>query len=322
MKNKYPQNIQIEITNYCNSKCIICPIKSMKRKRGIMEFKLFKKIIDDCKENKFKGEVLPFLNGETFLVPNVLDYLRYIRSHLPNSRIVLFSNASKMSSKISDKIIEENLLDVLVVSFDGGTKKAYESVRRGLSFEEVKNNVHYFIKKRNELNKRKPLVTISMVVTKENMNTRKKLKKEFIDADEIRFCKMFNFAGQLKKAKNNFSAIKNFFYKQNYCSRLADFLTILVDGDTALCCFDYEGKINLGNVKEHSIKEIWNGEKRLKILENLNKRKFKELPLCSDCDFINHNIITRQILKTEPKIRKNKWMYSLLKNLYIDSGIE
>ena len=75
----FPSNIQIEINNFCNAKCTTCPVSTMKRKHEIMNFGLFSKIIGELEERKFSGQVLPFMNGEPLLIPNVTEYLRLIK---------------------------------------------------------------------------------------------------------------------------------------------------------------------------------------------------------------------------------------------------
>jgi sulfatase maturation enzyme AslB (radical SAM superfamily) len=109
----------------------------MKREPEIMDFKLFEKIIDKLEERIFRN-YFTFFNGEPLLVPNFLDYLRLIRVKVSNAKVHLFTNASKLNEESGETIIKERLLDRLWVSFDGGTKESYESVRRNLSFESVK----------------------------------------------------------------------------------------------------------------------------------------------------------------------------------------
>ena len=314
-----PPNIQIEITNFCNSKCTICPIKNMKRKRGVMEFVLFKKIIDECKENNFSGIIAPFLEGEPFITPKILTYLKYIRKQIPKAKVGIFSNGSKLTDKLASEIIKEELLDTLVISFDGGTKETYENIRVGLSFDETRNNVQNFLKLRKKFKKKKPFVEISMVVTKENKKTMKLLEEEFKDADKVSFHKFFNWAGQMKKSNKNYknSKIRNFFVKRNVCNRLDSAITILFNGDVALCCWDYEGKVILGNIKNSTIKEIWNSEKLKNIRKALKEREFEKLPLCYGCDFINQNPLYRQIIKTEAFLRKFPRLYKFMKNFYV-----
>jgi len=301
---EFPPNVQIELNNFCNARCITCPIPTMKRKSEIMDFGLFSKIISELEAREFRGQVLPFLNGEALLVPNVLDYLRLIKSRLPESAVTLYTNASKLSDELGRTILRERLLDTLAISFDGGTKKSYEAVCRGLSFESVKENVHRFVGNRDKLPIGKPRVRITMVVTPENCHTKRDLHEEFKDADEIDFCFMFNFAGVISKApEGRYGRLRNLLTKSNFCPQMFEQIYILVNGDVCLCCFDYEGKEIVGNVKESSIEEVWLGGKLTLKREQLRKRAFLELPLCRNCDVINHNLVTQLFLRMRPLIQ-------------------
>ena len=40
--------MQIEATNICNAKCTFCPRDDMKRRQGIMDMALYRKIVDEC----------------------------------------------------------------------------------------------------------------------------------------------------------------------------------------------------------------------------------------------------------------------------------
>ncbi len=46
-----------------------------------------------------------------------------------------------------------------------------------------------------------------------------------------------------------------------YCPAPNEQFVILWDGTVTVCCTDYEGTLNMGNVHEQSIEEIWTGEK-------------------------------------------------------------
>lgn len=299
---EFPYNVQIEVCNFCNAKCTTCPISTMKRKPKIMDFRLFKKIICELKEKNFVGQVLPFLNGESLLVPNFIDYLRFIKANIPKATVVLYTNASKLNDRLGRIILREGLLDTLVISFDGGTKESYELVRRGLSFENVRRNVHHFLKNRNELKMAKPRVVITMVVTSENRHTKQALIKEFKDADRINFSFMFNWGGAVGESKSKISKGKHFLTKSNFCRQMYNNINILVNGDVCLCCFDYDGREILGNLKRQSIQEVWLGKQFQIRRERLRKRLFSELPLCRNCNVINHNLIVQQLIKVQPLI--------------------
>jgi len=48
INSKIPASLQIGATNYCNLNCICCSADRMKRKKGYMDFDLFKKIIGNA----------------------------------------------------------------------------------------------------------------------------------------------------------------------------------------------------------------------------------------------------------------------------------
>jgi len=68
-----PMSIQIETTSLCNARCLICPNKDMKRKKGTMDDKTFKKIVDDCKEMAEKYGIRSIPDVKLFKDGNIVD---------------------------------------------------------------------------------------------------------------------------------------------------------------------------------------------------------------------------------------------------------
>jgi sulfatase maturation enzyme AslB (radical SAM superfamily) len=44
---RWPDIVQIESTNLCNAKCVFCPRDEMHRRQGVMDFDLFRKVVDE-----------------------------------------------------------------------------------------------------------------------------------------------------------------------------------------------------------------------------------------------------------------------------------
>ena len=67
--------------------------------------------------------------------------------------------------------------------------------------------------------------------------------------------------------------------------RTAHFLSIeiLYDGTVPLCGWDYKPAYNLGNVKNQSLKEIWNNDefKKIRVLHKSGQRNL--MPICVGC---------------------------------------
>jgi len=62
------------------------------------------------------------------------------------------------------------------------------------------------------------------------------------------------------------------------------FLGIRWDGQVSACCRDYETKLNIGNVKDSTIEELWNC-KELNELRMIHvKGEFFKQPICDNCE--------------------------------------
>jgi len=55
-------------------------------------------------------------------------------------------------------------------------------------------------------------------------------------------------------------------------------------GDVVLCCNDFYGRINFGNVSDRSLLEIWGGDKLRDIRKKLRKKMRCLIPICRSCN--------------------------------------
>src|SRR3989338_7530331 len=69
----FPADVIVEVTSYCNLRCIICPYPTLKRPKGDMSFEVFKKIVDEiAREDPSAGLWVaimgePLIRGEGLL---------------------------------------------------------------------------------------------------------------------------------------------------------------------------------------------------------------------------------------------------------------
>ena len=77
------------------------------------------------------------------------------------------TNATNLSEKVARNLIESGL-DVMIYSFDGGTKETYEKMRPGRfkknKFENVYKNIVNFSKLRDSLGAKFPRTKIQMIL--------------------------------------------------------------------------------------------------------------------------------------------------------------
>jgi radical SAM protein with 4Fe4S-binding SPASM domain len=293
----FPDQVYVELTNACNARCTICATPEMQRQRKVMSFELFRKIIDECGRHRAR-RILPFLHGETLLVPGVFDYFRYIRRASPSSHVNLTTNGSRLGPHVAATLLEEDLLDSLIISVDGADKETFEQIRIGLNFDQVRDNVLGFIRRRNALGKDRPKVSVAMVTVAENRHCREAFEKTWQEADEVRFSVYFNWAGQLE----NHGRVAN---KLNFCERMYHYITILADGRVALCCFDSEANHAVGDVSGQSIHEVWHSQGFEQKRRALYRRDFREMDLCGRCDYINHPAWTAPLVRIRPYVQRS-----------------
>ncbi len=186
MKNDYLdydlQYTLIELTNYCNYRCPMCPQSQANGvgPRGYMTFETFKNIIDSLPRKKKPHGVKPFWLGEPMLHPEFKKFLRYACEKLAGGKeyIVFDTNGSLMDKEVTELLLEfGNIIPLFTVSLDAIHKETYERIRVGGIFENVMNNVEYFIKRRFELKKISPRIVLQFILMKENCNE----VNEFID---------------------------------------------------------------------------------------------------------------------------------------------
>lgn len=294
---RFPSKIDIELTNICNLRCVMCPEITMSRKKGFMEFETFKKITDEC-ANHYVQEVVLNIMGESLLHPKFSEIVIYAKKHLKN--VGLNTNACFLKKEISKNIIDAGM-DWIRFSLDAAHKETYEKIRIGANFEMTMSNVEEFFKIRKESNSLKPRVVLQFIEQKENcMEHDDFIKKwgSFLDGEDIIAIKFANdWGGQVKDVGTFIAEIVS-----DVCISPWQSETILWDGEVVMCCVDFDGKVKLGNIKNKSLFDIWNGPEFKKLRMLVENKDYEKLPICRACDmtsgrsFSNINITKKDII--------------------------
>ncbi|RJP18377.1 MAG: radical SAM protein [Candidatus Omnitrophota bacterium] len=271
IRSDFPPVIRIETTNSCNAKCIFCPRDRMTRPLGVMREELYRAIIDECAENHCKAIHLHNF-GEPMLDRWLPDRIRYAKDKgIP--KVKLFSNGFLLSGDRAAQYLESGI-DEIKISIDGSTKEEFEAIRVGLKYDKIVENIEHFIALRNRRNGTGPKVIVACCSTSDKDKTANRLKG-IVDA--YSFGKIHNWGDQSIEASNNGRLRKP-------CSRIWRTFTILWNGDVALCCLDFDGKVKLGDINDGvTIKEIWNGVEYKKMRMYHETANQNQIEICSHC---------------------------------------
>lgn len=268
----FPQEAAIEITNHCNLSCRMCPHNKMTRVRGIMDYGLYCKIIDELKgKTEF---VYLYGTGESLLVKDFFKYVSYaVKSGMTTC---LSTNVTMLNEEIAECLIKSGI-DFIVLAIDGSTKETYNNIRIGADFDSTIKKCKLLLKAKLQ-EKAKADVTIQFIVMEENYNESKSLESLFTKEEKGAITQF-----RLKPLYESYSrGVENVVHTCP-CYFLWNFISVTWDGKVQICCMDYDAKHILGELNKNSIKDIWNG-KMLQELRRLHlDLKHDAVPICKTC---------------------------------------
>lgn len=189
-RERFPRLLSIELSSVCNAACIMCPHSEMERVKKNMTLEMVEKIAEDCVGKPLK-KINLFWFGDSLCHKKVIDAIRIIRHKLPNVKLYFSTNAGLLWKDRSQMIIDEKLLDVINFDIDGITKETFENIRIKLKFDEVMENVHYFLDYQKQQKASKPQTRITIIKMEPTVSEIEEFKKYWtplvdkVDVQEI-----------------------------------------------------------------------------------------------------------------------------------------
>lgn len=275
--------ITVENSTHCGAKCVMCPRDEFGDTWSHMDDALFRDAIDQAVELGLKYVGLSGF-GDCFMDPNYETKLRYVRDNYPHVRLFTGTTGHLLHEKNIGTIAE--LFDTIKVSFYGHSKQTYEAVHRGvLKFENVSANIRRLCEFSGE---KRPHVILQYLVLPENEHE----VEPWIEywetlADEVLVWRPHNFGGADSIEEIAFQADAS---QQSdlakSCGRpFKGDPSIRTNGDVTVCCFDFNRKMVIGNLKDATLLDILNGPAMARIKEVHETGAFEGCGLlCDGCD--------------------------------------
>lgn len=286
-----PLAYEIQTTSYCNGRCIICPHRDVVINPQHMNQELFEKIIDEINELSRGGEnvlIIPYLNGEPLMDPQICQRLDIIRDKLPECKIELSTNLSLLQSSILEAIVRNGVDDLRISCF--GWEDSYHQSMPGLDFDCFQKQLRLlldYLKKRGMLH----IVSITVVLHPLLRQSDIKAIKTLAEQEKIRL----NMWGALDRA-GNVSSFRNTVNISDSDERLKRYtcaqrrhlerMHILANGDVVLCCQDWRRDIVLGNALKSSLQTIWTNMDYIEIRSAIDEPNIPYPELCKKCKIL------------------------------------
>jgi radical SAM protein with 4Fe4S-binding SPASM domain len=295
-----PLSLHIDPANVCNLRCKFCPtghpdiIRDVHRPQGLMDFLLFRKIIDDLKDFKEPIRHLHiYKDGEPLLNQKFHAMVKYAKDNGIAQSVETTTNALLLSSDISQGLIDAGL-DRIRISVQHISADGYHNLtKKRVEIEEIAEKIRILHSKVQSLGYG-PLIHVKILDT----GLSEKDKALFIStfeniSDEIHIDTLmgwnknnlfdFRLGTQPPSGMDPSSRVMS----RTVCPLPFYSLAINIDGSVSACCVDWSHSIVVGNVNSESLLDIWQGDRLRKFrLDQLTGREHAN-PVCACCDYVN-----------------------------------
>jgi radical SAM protein with 4Fe4S-binding SPASM domain len=278
--SSFPRRINVELTNHCNQRCVLCPRRGFTRPLGFMDPALFERIAKECGRHP-TSLWLHFL-GESLLHPRVIELIRTARNAgVP--QVGLSTNGVSLGVR-TDALLAAGL-DRLECSMDAADRDGYRAMRGRDHFDRVTEAVEGFLARKRALGLERPVTSIQFMRTPEVERTLPSLVERWRPLlgprDFVMTIEPAGFGGAIAAAEPAEAGHPG--GPRPPCAWLESALVIHQDGNVAMCGADWDGRAPLGNVADASIHEIWTGAEMQRRRRAHQEARFGDVPVCGGC---------------------------------------
>lgn len=298
-----PIFMQVELTNYCNLKCPVCPtgIGDMKRLPAPMDPGLFESLM---------GEAGPYLLvmsmwawGESLLHPELAEILRIARKY---DVATLFStNGQNLDDERVLSALIEHPPTHLIVALDGLTDETNSKYRLGAKIAPALAGTRRLAEMKQKRGLALPILHMRFMAMQHNQHEIPRLREfaaeNMFDMLSIRTLSIIDSSEEphqnLVPETEGFRAYE---YTNSERARRNDYIcqhpfispTVFVDGTVVSCEQDFNAQLPMGVMSpETSFSDIWFGIRAAEVRRKVRDHP-EELSFCRKCPFSDRPINT------------------------------
>ena len=285
-KPVFPDRFSIEMSSECNFNCYMCPRTVLKREQGHMEEWLFRKVVDEIALHANVKMVDLYRLGESTCHPKFSELVGYIKHIQKFPPTILSSNGGVIDDSLLEFIMNSNitLFNLSVNAFD---EETYRKVTGNKGdFEHTK----HLLKTAKSVRKGNvPFFGIQFIEQSFTHGKVQHIIDEYIDyVDFIESSMLEDFGKQLSQ---NTEYIEEHYFdlnkevKRSPCQRsIWGRFKVYSNGDVVPCICDINAEyLNMGNVKDNTIEEIFNSQQWKGFEEMHQNGSADNHPLCGPC---------------------------------------
>lgn len=301
-----PLHMMIELTNYCDLRCPVCPVGTgrLTRPARAMEVSLFRRLWEEVSPGLLVASLWGW--GEPLLHPGLGDILRIADGS--GVMTILSTNGQALQRAEVRSALLDHPPTYLIVALDGLTRATNSLYRTGGNLEQVLDGVRLLREERRKRDQPGPLLHLRFIAMRHNIEEIPRLPEfgrihgfDFVtlrtlciidgpdDAHrqltpEEASYRAYRYEGGRREKRNDFICRQPFWFPIVY-----------TDGTVGGCDQDYNATLPLGKLNGgESFRGVWSGPQAA-----LARKTIRDLPgkagYCLNCPYTDRSTVNCSI---------------------------
>lgn len=250
----------------------------------VMKFPLYKKIIDDLQEFSDPVKTIRLYGfGEPLLNKSFCDMVRYAKNSDKVLNVDTTTNASLLTKDLNSNLIDSGI-DRINVSIEAIGTNNYRKFTNNDSvvFDDIVIGIE-------DLFKRKTNLTLFVKINGDYLTEDEKERfytifKPISDGCDIEHTMNCWPDFEVKDVNTKVGIYGQPLEEVMVCPYIFYNFLIHADGHVSSCFLDWNKKMVIGDVKNESVKSLWNDKMLNKFRNDMLNMKRKEHPICKNCN--------------------------------------
>ena len=291
-----PKSVKIELTGRCNYRCGFCALRMrdcQPKPKDDMSIEFFRKITTDMYESGCQ-EIGVFYLGESLMAPRlVVQAIQFLKWELGMPYVFLTTNGSLCDEKMAHALMNAGL-DSLKFSLNASDREQFEEVMgvKGDLFDASLANLRKTYEIRERCKYKTKIYASSIMYDGKQQERMERLVRTRVKpyTDQHYWLPLYSM-GAVATQREEELGYRPTAGNQGRIGGLVKPLPcwsafseghVRADGMVSLCCFDADGRFQVGNLHEDDWMTIWHNEKFRKVREAHLKEDLTGT-VCEEC---------------------------------------
>lgn len=290
----FPAAVQVQTVNRCNASCPMCPYPQT---TGLQPFQsmpddLWEKLTNELAAEPGFVNLVPMSKNEPLMDKRLEERIALFKAKaLPHQQVELVTNGSLLTPERYDRLAAAGV-DLLSVSVNAVTPEAYAATMGGLDWERLQQNLSAISRKPA------PMVNrwVRLIRQRDNFRQVAEFKHRWKRAGwNVLVYELNNRSGTvaeyegLREPPSWRTGLRAWYRRLlgqaifPICPYAFSVAHVLQNGDVPFCLNDWANREVLGNIREQSLRAIWNSPRAQALRELMRQGRYDEIAPCKDC---------------------------------------